>query len=138
MGGVLQVFLQISQYLQENTCASLFLTKLQACKFIKTKLQHRYFPIKYCEIFKNTYFVEHLQTAASKTVDAAANINAIESMFFFISMHSRFVLFYPFQTNVAFHRETSHLICNANQITIFHLNCNIGLNKVNWKSQEQK
>ena len=35
------------------------------CKFIKKKFQHG-FSCEYCEIFKNTYFQEHLQTIASK------------------------------------------------------------------------
>ena len=39
---------------------SLHLIKLQACK-----LQH-VFSCEYCEIFKNTYFEEYLQAAASR------------------------------------------------------------------------
>ena len=35
-----------------------------ACSYIKKRLQHRHFPVKYCEIFKNTYFEKHLPTAA--------------------------------------------------------------------------
>ena len=31
-------------------------TGLQACSFVKKRLQHRYFPV----IFKNTFFTEHL------------------------------------------------------------------------------
>ena len=41
-------------------CWRLFFNKnvgLQACNFIKKRLQHR---CKYCQIFKNTYFEEHL------------------------------------------------------------------------------
>ena len=34
---------------------SLFLLKSQACNFIKKKLQHRCFPVKICEIFKNKF-----------------------------------------------------------------------------------
>ena len=37
---------------------------LQACYFIKERLQHM-FPFEYRKIFKNTYFEEHLRTAAS-------------------------------------------------------------------------
>ena len=47
---------------------TIFTGKLQTCNFIKKRLQHRYFPAlssEYCEIFKNTYFEEHLLTAAS-------------------------------------------------------------------------
>ena len=35
-----------------------------------------------------------------------------------------------FQPNVAFHIETSHLICSANQITGFYMKCNTGLKGV--------
>ena len=45
--------LKILQYLEEN---SLFFTKMLACGL---------FSCKYCEIFKNIYFEEHLWTTAS-------------------------------------------------------------------------
>ena len=46
------MFLEISQNSQESTCArDSFLIKLEACEF--------------CEISKNTYFIEHLQETAS-------------------------------------------------------------------------
>ena len=47
---------------------TIFTGMLQTCNFIKKRLQHRYFPVlssEYFEIFKNTYFEEHLLTAAS-------------------------------------------------------------------------
>ena len=37
----------------------------------------------------------------------------------------------PFQPSVAFHIETSHLICNANQMTGFYIECNTGLKWLN-------
>ena len=37
----------------------------------------------------------------------------------------------PFQSSVAFHIETSHLICNTNQTTEFFMQCNTGLKCVN-------
>ena len=40
-------------------------TDLKASNFIKKILQHG-FSFEICEIFKNTYFEEHLETAASK------------------------------------------------------------------------
>ena len=55
--GVLQekVFLGISQNSQENTCDRVsFLIKLQAQVFF----------CESCDIFKNTYFTEHLWTTA--------------------------------------------------------------------------
>ena len=33
-----------------------------------------------------------------------------------------------FQRSVAFHKETSHLQCNANQMTGSYMKCNTGLN----------
>ena len=39
---------------------------LQACNFIKKRLQPRFFLCKYSKIFKNTCFEEHLRTATSK------------------------------------------------------------------------
>ena len=39
----------------------------QAFKFIKKRLQHRCFPVKF-EEFKNTYFKEHLRTTASENI----------------------------------------------------------------------
>ena len=35
---------------------------------MKKRLQHRCFPVKFCEVFKNTYFEEHLQTTASEFI----------------------------------------------------------------------
>ena len=35
--------------------------KVVSFNFIKRRLQHRYFPVNFCEIFKDTYFVEYLQ-----------------------------------------------------------------------------
>ena len=36
----------------------------------------------------------------------------------------------PFQPSVAFHIETSHLVCTENRMTGFYMKCNIGLNWV--------
>ena len=49
------MFLKISQILQENTC--LFLTKLQAWMLLSS--------YEICEIFKNTFYEEHLLKTAS-------------------------------------------------------------------------
>ena len=38
--------------------------------------------------------------------------------------------FNSFQTSVPFHRETSHLICHANEIIALHMKCNAGVNKL--------
>ena len=53
---------------QKNNLTRAFLIKLQrvqACSFTKKRLRHRYFSMNFVKIFKNTYFVEHLQRAAS-------------------------------------------------------------------------
>ena len=59
-----KVFLKHSQNSQENTCASLFLRKLQASGLrpIKKETLAHVFSCEFCEIFKNTFFTEHLRT----------------------------------------------------------------------------
>ena len=53
---VKKVFLEISQNLQGNTCASdSFLIKLQAY-FIKKEYLAQVFSCEFCEIYKNTFF----------------------------------------------------------------------------------
>ena len=46
----------------ESLCAKV--TSLKACNF-KKRLQHRCFPVECCQIFKKTYYEEHLQTTVS-------------------------------------------------------------------------
>ena len=60
---VKKVFLEISQ----NSCArDSFLIKLQAtCNFIKKESLAQVFSCESCEVSKNTFFIEHLLTAAS-------------------------------------------------------------------------
>ena len=59
-----KVFLKVSQNSQENAFAKVsFLIKLQT--LLKKRLWHRCFPVNFCEIFKNTFFIEHLQTTSS-------------------------------------------------------------------------
>ena len=63
-----RVLLEISQNLQENTCAEVFfLIKLQvsAPNFIKKETLAQVFFCEFCEIFKNTSFIEHLWATAS-------------------------------------------------------------------------
>ena len=50
---------------------SLFLNKvpgLKACNFVKKEVLTQVFSCKYCEIFKITFFEEHLRTAASSVM----------------------------------------------------------------------
>ena len=67
-----KVFLKVSQNSNESTCTRVFfLIKLQASGlqlYLKKKLWHRFFFCELCETFKNTYFEEHLRTAASHSV----------------------------------------------------------------------
>ena len=46
-----KVFLKISQNAQENICA---------CNFTKKEPLAQVFSGEFCEIFKNTFFIEHL------------------------------------------------------------------------------
>ena len=62
------VFLEISQYSRENTCARLSsLIKLQssASKFIKKETLAQVFSCEFCEISKNIFFSEYLWATAS-------------------------------------------------------------------------
>ena len=34
---------------------------LRACNFIKKRLQHRYFPVKFAKFLRTPFFTEHLQ-----------------------------------------------------------------------------
>ena len=59
------MFLEISQNSQENTCAGdSFLIKLQApvLQLMKKESLAQLFSWEFCEISKNTFFTEHLQT----------------------------------------------------------------------------
>ena len=61
--------LEFSQNSQEKTCTRvIFLNEvagLQACNFIKKETVAQVFSCEFCEIFKNTFFTEHLWTTAS-------------------------------------------------------------------------
>ena len=55
------VFLKISQNSHEKTYARVsFLIKLQACNFIKKETLAQMFSCEFCEVVKNTFFIEHL------------------------------------------------------------------------------
>ena len=63
-----KVFLEISQNSQEITCARVsFLIKLRAraCNFFKKETLPQVFSCEFREIFKNTFFIEHVWTTAS-------------------------------------------------------------------------
>ena len=64
-----KVFLKISKNSQENTCASVsFLIKLQAsaCNIIKKGILAQVYSVRFCEIFKNTFFYRTPLVAASQ------------------------------------------------------------------------
>ena len=51
-------FLKISQYSKESTCAGVFFNEaagLQACNFIKKRLQHTYFPVNIAKFLKTPF-----------------------------------------------------------------------------------
>ena len=65
------MFLEISENLQESTCARVsFLIKLQAeaeaCNFINKETLAQVFSCEFCDIWKNTFFIEHLWATASE------------------------------------------------------------------------
>ena len=45
----------------KHLCWSLFLIKLQACNFLKKRLQHRDFPVKFVKFLKTSFFTDHLR-----------------------------------------------------------------------------
>ena len=57
----------VEKFTEKHCTKVSFLIKLQAeaCKLIKKEILAQVFPCEFCEIFKNTYFEEHLRTAAS-------------------------------------------------------------------------
>ena len=61
-----ELFLEISQNSQENTCARVSFL-IDSCNFIKKETLAEVFSYEICKIFKNTFFTEHLWTTASAT-----------------------------------------------------------------------
>ena len=56
------VVLKILHNSQENTCVGAFFNKvaeLKACIFIKEETPTQALSCKYCETFKNSFFIEH-------------------------------------------------------------------------------
>ena len=54
-----QVFLKISQTSQENFCAGVSFWPVY--NFIKKRLQHRCFPVKFAKFLRTSIFTEHLR-----------------------------------------------------------------------------
>ena len=86
-----KVFLKISQYSQENTCARASFSQNNS-KRLDTLIKYsdtlaQVFSSEFCEIFKKTFFIEQLQTTAS--VDMVVIIyNAVFVCFYFQSYFS--------------------------------------------------
>ena len=57
-----KVFLKYLQNLHENICAGIS----QSCRLLKRDSRAGVFSCEFCETFKNTYFVGHLQTTVSE------------------------------------------------------------------------
>ena len=61
--------LEISQNSQEKSSTRVFflnkVARLQPCNFIKKETLAQVLSCEFCEIFKNTFSTEHLQTTAS-------------------------------------------------------------------------
>ena len=68
MCSVKKVFLEILQNSQENTCARvsfLISCRSEACNVIKKDTLAQVFFSEFCEIFKSTFFTEHVWTTES-------------------------------------------------------------------------
>ena len=58
------VFLKVSPNLQQNICVESLFNRdagLQACKFIKKRLQHRYFPVNIAKFLRRPFVAKHLR-----------------------------------------------------------------------------
>ena len=57
-----------ANFAEKHLCWSPFLVKVQVVRpaTLLKRPQHRCFPVKFCEIFKNLYFEEYLQATASE------------------------------------------------------------------------
>ena len=81
------------------------------------------FPWEFCEISKNIFFTEHLWTTASIYFNLKSKYFLKTSLVKCQQCLSHF-------TSVAFHIETCHLICTANRIAGFYMECNTGPNQI--------
>ena len=73
---VKKVFLEISQYLQENICAGVSsLIKLQACNFIKKETPAQVCSCEFREISKNTFSYRKPPVAVSEKGDSSNRQN---------------------------------------------------------------
>ena len=76
---VTRIYLVIRRHQKQPPEVFCVLFFLQACNFIKKKLQHRCFPVKIAKVFKNSCFEEHLQTTTSNLCGFCYNMSQILS-----------------------------------------------------------
>ena len=107
-----KVLLEISQNSQENTSARVsFLIKLQtsASNFIKKETLAEVLSCEFCEIFKNTFFTEHLWTTASTLA-----LRARDCIFTRCMQRAKLILGSKYQLQITIFsnfKEIVHLIC---------------------------
>ena len=61
--GILRNF---AKFTGKHLCQSLFFNKVAACNFTQKETLAQVFSCEFCEISKNTFSTEHLQTTASE------------------------------------------------------------------------
>ena len=87
--------------------------KLQTCNFIKKRLQHRCFPLNICEIFKNTYFKEHLLTVVPDFLKQPQNTGEQ-------SLVSLLTLLFRLNNLLAVYEQLSYWQFSQNHQFVFH------------------
>ena len=106
--------LKISQNLQENTCVRVsFLIKLQAeaCNFIEKETLAQVFSCEFWEIFKNTFFIEHLSWLLLNNVRWGNCPNSYWSVWRFFSFSSpNFVAAWQIHGYCSIVHETTHFM----------------------------
>ena len=108
----------------------------QPLKNFKGCFPHKFYLVHYwihCLIYffqSDTLYIYN--TLTGKTIWCKASVCAhrsiviIEWIWHLVATFYISSFFNPFQPSVAFHIETSHLICTANQMTGFYVKCNFG------------
>ena len=93
-----------------------FESKPQACNFIKKEAPTQVFSFEFCEIFKNTFFTEHLRWLLLFWSIINLEHGIMETNWaYFDSLHELF------HDRGPYHIETSALICSANHWTSFYM-----------------
>ena len=70
-GGVCKkVFFKILQNSQENTCP-------KPCNFIKKRLQHRFFPVKFPKFLRTSFLTEHLRQLLALVETLRLHVNLL-------------------------------------------------------------